>query len=108
MDKDNKAVTTTTATATTQTQEKKQEKTKEKKQPVMYVGPTIPNVGIQNRVYTEMPEAAVEESQKTPEIKNLFIQVAKYPQANKMLREKNGYIYEAFKKLAEKEENENE
>ena len=107
MDKDSKAVVATTVQAPAP--EKKQEKTKEeKKQPLMYVGPTMTNIGIQNRVYTEMPDAAVKEAEKTPEIKNLFISVEKYPQANKMLREKKGYIYEAYRKVIEKEENENE
>ena len=29
-----------------------------KQENLMYVGPTIPGIGIQNRVYTEIPEAA--------------------------------------------------
>ena len=28
------------------------------KEPVMYVGPTVNGIGIQNRVYTEIPESA--------------------------------------------------
>lgn len=28
-----------------------------KQENLMYVGPTIPGIGIQNRVYTEIPEA---------------------------------------------------
>ena len=31
-----------------------------KQENLMYVGPTIPGIGIQNRVYTEIPEAAKE------------------------------------------------
>ena len=35
----------------------KAEKTVEK-EPVMYVGPTVNGIGIQNRVYTEIPKEA--------------------------------------------------
>lgn len=68
-------------------------------EPRMYVGPTVSGIGIQNRVYTEMPRDAEEKAKEVPEIAQLFIPVKKYPIANKMLREKRGYIYSAFCKV---------
>ncbi len=73
-------------------------KTKETKSPVMYVGPTVPGLGIQNQVFTEIPASAQEIIKKEPEVGNLFIQITKYPEANVMLRERKGYIYSAFNK----------
>lgn len=67
--------------------------------PRMYVGPTISGIGIQNRVYTAIPADAEEKAGQMPEIRHLFIQVKEYPIANKMLREKKGYIYSAFCKV---------
>lgn len=68
------------------------------KEPVMYVGPTVNGIGIQNRVYTEIPESTKELFQKAPELKNLFIRVREYPAACQMIRERKGYIYSAFVK----------
>ncbi len=65
----------------------------------MYVGPTISGIGIQNRVYTAIPADAEEKAGQMPEIRHLFIPVKEYPIANKMLREKKGYIYSAFCKV---------
>ena len=72
-----------------------------KQENLMYVGPTIPGIGIQNRVYTEIPEAAKEACKDVPEMRNLFIPVIKYPIAEKMLRERKGYIFSAFRKALE-------
>lgn len=66
------------------------------KEPVMYVGPTVNGIGIQNRVYTEIPESAKELFQKAPELRNLFVPVLEYPASCRMLREHRGYIYSAF------------
>lgn len=66
------------------------------KEPVMYVGPTVNGIGIQNRVYTEIPGNVQELFQEAPELKNLFILVREYPTACRMLREHKGYIYSAF------------
>ncbi len=68
---------------------------------VMYVGPTVPGIGIQNRVYTEIPSDAKEVIRENPQIGNLFIRIRDYPIANKMLREKKGYIYSAFLRAEE-------
>ncbi len=69
-------------------------------EPKMYVGPTVSGIGIQNRVYTEIPKEAKEKAKEIPEINHLFIPVKNYPVANKMLREKKGYIYSAFCKVS--------
>lgn len=68
------------------------------KEPVMYVGPTVNGIGIQNRVYSEIPGNVQELFQETPELKNLFIPVREYPAACRMLRERKGYIYSAYNK----------
>jgi hypothetical protein len=68
---------------------------------VMYVGPTVPGIGIQNRVYTEIPSDAKEVIRENPQIGNLFIRIRDYQIANKMLREKKGYIYSAFLRAEE-------
>lgn len=66
--------------------------------PKMYVGPTITDFAIQNRVYTDIPEAAKAKLKDQPELGNLFIEVSEYPKANKMLRERTGYIFSAYLK----------
>lgn len=71
------------------------------KGPVMYVGPTIPGIGSQNQVFTEIPASAQEAFKKEPELGNLFIAIKDYPEANAMLREKRGYIHSAFNKALE-------
>lgn len=80
-------------------------KTKEQetglKGPWMYVGPTVPGIGIQNRVYTEVPADAAERAKEMPEIGLLFIPVKDYPMADRMLREGAGYIYDAYCKAAQ-------
>lgn len=68
------------------------------KEPVMYVGPTVPGIGIQNQVFKEIPDSVQEVIKGEPEIGNLFIAIKNYPEANVMLREKRGYIYSAFNK----------
>ncbi len=73
----------------------KAEKTVEK-EPVMYVGPTVNGIGIQNRVYTEIPKEAQVLFREAPELRNLFIPVRQYPLACRMIRERKGYIYSAF------------
>ena len=69
----------------------KAEKTVEK-EPVMYVGPTVNGIGIQNRVYTEIPKEAQVLFREAPELRNLFIPVRQYPLACRMIRERKGYI----------------
>lgn len=71
----------------------------EKKEPkrYMYVGPTVPGIGIQNRVYTGIPQEVVNlMNDGYPVIGDLFIQIRDYPVANRMLREKKGYLYNAY------------
>ena len=69
--------------------------------PLMYVGPTVTGFAIQNRVYSQIPKEAQERFKTEPSLRNLFIPVAEYPKANRMLREHTGYIYEAFMKAGE-------
>lgn len=64
--------------------------------PRMYVGPTIPGFAIQNRVYSDMPDSAKDKIKEIPELMNLFIEIREYSKANQMIREQNGYIYNAF------------
>lgn len=73
----------------------------QKKKKIMYVGPTVTRIGIQNCVYTEIPASAKEVIKECPEIGNLFVKIKDYPMANRMLREEQGYIYDAFKKARE-------
>ncbi|MCI7097823.1 MAG: hypothetical protein MR966_02705 [Lachnospiraceae bacterium] len=76
---------------------KKAEEVK-REEKIMYVGPTIPGLAVQNCVYTKMPEAFEIARKEMPELANLCIPIMKYPEAEKMIRERNGYIYSAFKK----------
>lgn len=86
--------------------EGQKEPTGEQKQPVeekkeperyMYVGPTVPGIGIQNRVYTGIPQEVVDLMDNGNRvIGDLFIQIRDYPAANRMLREQKGYLYNAY------------
>lgn len=69
------------------------------KGPWMYVGPTIPGLGIQGRVYAAIPSEVHQKEEEMPEIGLLFIPVRDYPMANRMLREGAGYIYDAYRKV---------
>ena len=77
----------------------KKEPAGEPKEPkrYMYVGPTVSGIGIQNRVYTDIPQEVVDlMNNGHPVIGDLFIQIRDYPAANRMLREKKGYLYNAY------------
>jgi hypothetical protein len=71
----------------------KEEKPQE---PLMYVGPTIPGVAIQNVVYTDIPEGAKNACKEVPQMRNLFLPVKQYPMAAQMLRERSGFVYVAY------------
>lgn len=75
---------------------KAQKERPKRKGPWMYVGPTVPGIGVQNRVYTEIPAEAQKRAENAPEILHLFIPVKDYPMANRMLREGAGYIHNAY------------
>ena len=64
--------------------------------PLMYVGPTVTGLAIQNQVYSEIPKEAEALFLEHPEVRNLFIPVRDYPKANRMIRERAGYIYSAY------------
>lgn len=77
------------------------------KEAMMYVGPTIPGVAIQNTVYAEIPEALEEAQKECPEMGNLYLPIMKYAMAEQMIRKKYGYIYTAYKKALEYKETRN-
>lgn len=99
-----KKSTAATTKSTTKAKPKKKAATTKKKpeakalEQKMYVGPTIVGFAIQNRVYTDIPEAAKEELKNDPELSNLFIDIKDYPKADKMIREETGYIFSAYMK----------
>lgn len=74
------------------------------KEPMMYVGPTIPGVAVQNTVYAVKPEALEEAQKECPEFGNLYLPIMKYAMAEQMIRKKTGYIYTAFNKALEYKE----
>ena len=65
---------------------------------IMYVGPSIPGVAVQNTVYTEIPEGAVEAIKSCPAIRNLFVEIRAYSKAEEMIRTRSGHIYAAFER----------
>jgi hypothetical protein len=81
--------------------------TQDEPEKLMYVGPTIAGVGIQNRVYTEIPEGAKEAFKEVPEMRNLFVPILTYPAAETMIRTKKGYIFSAYRKALEFKESRN-
>ena len=78
------------------TARKKEKQERQQNARRMYVGPTIPDFAIQNRVYDGIPENAAEKIKETPELANLFVEIMDYTKAEQMLREKRGYIYHAY------------
>lgn len=80
----------------TKAQNKPVEEKKESKR-YMYVGPTVSGIGIQNRVYTDIPQEVMDLMNDGHRIiGDLFIQIRDYPTANRMIREKKGYLYNAY------------
>ena len=75
---------------------------------MMYVGPTIAGMAIQNTVYTEKPEALKEAQKECPELGNLYLPIKQYATAERMIRTKTGYIHEAYKKALEYKEHKKE
>lgn len=63
---------------------------------VLYVGPTINGIAITGTVYSSIPEAAKAAREKAPMILNLFIPIREYGEAERMIREKRGYVYSAY------------
>lgn len=67
-------------------------------EPKIYVGPSIPKLGVVNNVvYTNYPNEFREAAKTTPRIKQLFIKILSYPKAEQSIREQKGYIWEAYK-----------
>lgn len=70
--------------------------------PVMYIGPTITEIGvIRNTMYTEIPDAAQSAKKDCPVLGALFIPVASYAEAERCIRERTGYYWSAFKAALE-------
>ena len=95
----NKFAAETVETKQAEETKKREEPVEEKKEQkrYMYVGPTVSGIGIQNRVYTDIPQEVVNlMNDGYPVIGDLFIQIRDYPVANRMLREKKGYLYNAY------------
>ena len=63
---------------------------------VLYVGPTINGIAITGPVYSDIPDAAKEAKADVPMILNLFIPIREYGEAERMIREKRGYVYSAY------------
>lgn len=93
-----KAVEETTTAAKDANETAKEESPNRKK---MYVGPTIPGFATNNVVYDGIPDYIRDYLVQTPELNNLFVEVVDYSKANRMLREKQGYIYSAYLKALE-------
>ncbi len=68
---------------------------------VLYVGPTINGIAITGTVYSDIPDAAKEAKADVPMILNLFIPVKEYAKAERMIDERKGYIYSAYKQALE-------
>ena len=66
---------------------------------VLYFGPTIPGVAIENTVYSEMPDIA-DAIEACPELAQLFIpeslMVKLYPIAEQSLFKRTGAAYAAY------------
>ena len=67
---------------------------------IMYVGPSIPGVVIQNTVYTKIPDVAEAAIKDCPAIRNLFVPIKEYSGAEIMIRNKSGYIFTAYELAA--------
>ena len=75
---------------------KTQAVTEAKAEAALYVGPTISGIAITGTVYTTIPEAAKAAKADVPMILNLFIPIREYGEAERMIREKRGYVYSAY------------
>lgn len=80
-------------------------KVKTEPEKLMYVGPTIPGLAIQNAVYTEIPKAAAEAFKEEPQMRNLFVPIIKYPAAEESLRKGRGITFRAYNKALKYKEN---
>lgn len=73
-------------------------------EPLMYIGPTIPGIGIQNTVYAEISGEVKEAAKGLPVLLDLFIPIRKYPDAELQIRKKSGRLSSAFVKALELKE----
>ena len=74
----------------------------------LYVGPTLPRIGlIRNTVYSEVPKAAQEAFEKSPQLRALFLKDnRKYPtvaadlERGRTGRDTGGFYYQAYQAAA--------
>ena len=66
----------------------------------IYVGPTVSGLGIQNAIYTDIPDEARVLFASNPVLRNLFIPLTDWPRANEMIRTQSGYIWAAWQAAA--------
>lgn len=66
------------------------------KAPLMYVGPTIRAVAVQNTTYTEVPESAKKAMADCPLLANLFVDVRRYPDVERQISKRSGALFVAF------------
>lgn len=66
---------------------------------LMYVGPTLLAGLTQNTVYEGIPASVNEIKASCPLIVNLFVPIAKYPEAEKQIREGVGSFFSAWKSV---------
>lgn len=96
-----KAVPEETKTAADEVGAVEKEPQEAKASKKMYVGPTIAGFAVNNTVYDGIPDHTKQILGEHPELNNLFIEVVNYPKANRMMRERQGYIYSAYLKALE-------
>jgi len=73
---------------------------KPENEPLMYVGPTIAGVAIQNRVYKGIPEGLKQAIEDMPEFGNLLLPVKDYAMAEEMIRTGKGFVASAYRRAA--------
>ena len=81
-------------------------------EPLMYVGPTIPGIAIQNTVYEPVPEAAMEAAKGLPVFLDLFYSNHEISRCGTADQEGNRTIIQCFHKSTDtqkiKEEKQND
>lgn len=78
---------------------KQGEERKKEQNKIIYIGPTIEGVAIQNVVYNNgMPESAKEAIKEEAVLSALFIPLEQYSKGMAMLTGHKGYAYEAYVK----------
>lgn len=80
---------------------KKQVKEEVKKEePVIYIGPTIPNRIKQYTVYKGVPASVEELKKEIPELKHLFVNVSKLNESKAKLSDETSYLSVIYNTVA--------